>query len=101
MAGSGAALTLLVPGLLGPVSGVPRQYLAAEQAWPGLTRLLEHSQDDAWPQAVPELALAELFGKTKPTTTPQTTHNNQNNNNKPPPNAVLRADPVHLRASAQ
>lgn len=101
MAGSGAALTLLVPGLLGPVSGVPRQYLAAEQAWPGLTRLLENSQDDAWPQAVPELALAELFGWTEPATAPLAALSYRGDFGKPPPGAVLRADPVHLRASAQ
>jgi len=83
------------------VTGVPRQYLAADQSWPGLERLLAHSQDSAWAQTVPELALAELFGWTEPAAAPLAALSYQGDFGQPPAGAVLRADPVHLRAGAQ
>jgi len=101
MANSGIELTLLVPGLLGPVTGVPRQYLAAEQDWPGLASLLEHSKDSAWPQEVPELALAELFGWAEAASAPLAALSYRGDFGKPPAGAVLRADLVHLQAGAQ
>lgn len=95
------SLTLLIPGLLGPLPGM-RQSGFPEPRWPALTQLLARAQRHRDAADVDVLHY-RLFGYALSETHdyPDAWLSYQIDTGTVAPGAVLRADPVHLRADQQ
>lgn len=95
------SLTLLIPGLLGPLPGMSARSFP-EPRWPALTKLLARAQSHH--EAADADALQyRLFGYALSDTHdyPDAWLSYQSDTGAVAPGALLRADPVHLRADQQ
>jgi hypothetical protein len=90
-------LTLLIPGLAGPVSDRPiTDYIQARPV--ALDRLLSRSTVQPVPHAGMEAVLCQLFGVSADGDLPVAPLCYLADRGVPPTGYLLRADPVHLRA---
>ncbi|HYW03163.1 MAG TPA: hypothetical protein VFA86_04405 [Gammaproteobacteria bacterium] len=91
-------LTLLVPGLFGPLPGVPADQLVPGERLPGLEGLLGRAPARRFPPRGPEQALLQLFG-CDPGGAGAAATSYLGDTGHWPEGPLLRADPVYMRAA--
>ncbi|HYW93184.1 MAG TPA: hypothetical protein VFA95_12120 [Gammaproteobacteria bacterium] len=91
-------LTLLVPGLFGPLPGVPADQLVPGEPLPGLEGLLARAPARVFPARSPERALLRLFG-CDPEAAGVAATSYLGDTGHSPEGPLLRADPVYMRAA--
>lgn len=90
-------LTVLAPGLLGPLPGVPADHLAPAGPLPGLEALIGRAGSAPLAPQTPEQALLHLFGCDSGSGVAALSY--LGDTGHWPSGPVLRADPVHMRAA--
>lgn len=94
------ALTLLVPGLLGPVTGMPGGQLIPAQAPFGLCGLIGKAQVELFEERIPERAVLALMGYRCGDELPAGILGYRADAGRMPSTPVLQADPTHLQAGS-